>query len=150
MKGLIRICGKGLNICVAAIFSLTILVGCVTKEARKDISDEEALRQRIMAYWNHKIKQEFDKSYEYEYPIKGITRSRYISRLDSPLIRYKDFSIKSIIKLSDDTAEVEMDILPVLKAPGAKPFEHKTTIKEKWVKWNGLWYHVFQKDFPAQ
>lgn len=146
MKGLIRICGKGLNISVAAIFFLTILVGCVTKEARKDISDEEVLRERIMAYWNHKVKQEFDKSYEYEEPLfrKKMTIVNYIKGFNTAKASWSGASIEGL-KIEGDSAIVDMKVRVKIVVSSSGNIEQDVALKEKWVKVDGLWYHIPQK-----
>src|ERR1700690_3299340 len=62
---------KTFNLRVGAVvfFSLIIFSGCSIKEAVKNVPDEDILRERVMAYWGYKINEEFDKAYEFEYPL---------------------------------------------------------------------------------
>jgi hypothetical protein len=123
------------------IFLLTIFSGCVTKEAVKNVSDEEVLRERVIAYWNLRINKEFEKTYDYEY-LPSMPKARYMVRLSNPLIEYKAFEIKNIRFDTDDSADIEMSVRVVAKAPGARAFEHESIIKERWVKAKGIWHHV--------
>lgn len=146
MKGLSQINEIRLKRLVAAIFLLTILSGCVTKEAIKDISDEEALRQRIMAYWNHKVKQEFEKSYEYEDPLfrKKMTIVKYIKGFNTARAGWSGASIEGL-KIEGDSAIVDMKVRVKIVASSSGNIEQDVALKEKWVKVDGLWYHVPQK-----
>jgi hypothetical protein len=127
------------------IFLLIFLFSCAKSEI-KLLSEEDVLRERIMNYWSHIIKEELDKAYDYEYPLGKMTLSKYIARKSNPMIKYKGFEIRSI-SINGDTADVEMEIVPVIKVPGERPFEHKTVILERWAKVDGIWYHVTKKDF---
>jgi len=125
------------------IFLLTIFSGCVTKEAVKNVSDEEVLRERVIAYWNHKIREEFDKSYEYEYPLyrKQVSLVKYIKGFKTDVIRWKAVNVKDI-NINDDEAVVGMYINMDVKVPGIRRIERDSLVKEKWVRVEGIWYHV--------
>jgi hypothetical protein len=125
------------------IFLLTIFSGCVTKEAVKNVSDEEVLRERVIAYWNHKIREEFDKSYEYEYPLyrKQVSLVKYIKGFKTDVIRWKAVNVKDI-NINDDEAIVGMYINIDVKVPGIRRIERDSLVKEKWVRVEGIWYHV--------
>lgn len=126
------------------IFLLIFLLSCAKSEI-KPISEEDILRERIMNYWNHIVKEELDKAYNYEYPLGKVSLSRYIAQRANPMVKYKGFEIKEIT-IKEDSADVQMEIMPVIKVPGERPFEHKTVILERWVKVEGIWYHVTKKD----
>ncbi len=145
MKGLRRFTGKGL-IAVTTIFFLTIFSGCVTKEARKDLTEEEILRQRIMAYWEFKIRQAFDKSYDFEDPLfrKKMTLVNYIKGFNTARAGWSGASIEGL-KIEGDSAIVDMKVKVRIFASPSKPIEQDVALKEKWVKVDGLWYHVPQK-----
>ncbi len=123
-------------------FFLIIFFGCATKEAVKSVSDEEVLKERVTAYWNYRIKGELEKAYDYEYPLAKRPLTTYIAQHESPLLKYKSFELKSIMKNAGDVADVELTILPVVKVPGAKAFEHTLTITERWVKVDEVWYRM--------
>jgi len=128
------------------IFFLIIFLGCAKKEAIRKISDEEILKERVTTYWNHKVKRDFVKAYEYESPLsKEMTATKYVQMHANPALTYKSFEIRSIIKKADDIADVELMVVPVAKVPGAKPFEHEIAITERWVKVNDTWYHLSRR-----
>jgi hypothetical protein len=136
-------------VCVA-FFSLIIFSGCSIKDTVKKGSDEKVLRDRIMAFWNHKINKEFDKSYEYEDPLfrKKISMMNYISSFhaESAKAKWLEASIESI-KLEDDIAKVDMKLKLRLFATAsqAKAVEHEVPIREKWVRVDGNWFHVVKQ-----
>ncbi|MGC2062385.1 MAG: hypothetical protein WA610_05355 [Thermodesulfovibrionales bacterium] len=134
-----------------AILCLIILVGCAKKEAIKQMSDEEALRERVQLYWSHVIKEAFDKSYELEHPLykKNVSMVEYIRGVNNN-VKWIRVDIKSVV-LENDTADVmlEMDTklstIPIYKnktSDALMPNQRKT---EKWVRVDGIWYHVPKK-----
>ncbi|MEW6569609.1 MAG: hypothetical protein AB1390_00320 [Nitrospirota bacterium] len=96
----------------------------------------------MMAYWNYKIKKEFDKAYEYEYPVAKRSLTTYIAKHANPMLEYKSFELKSMVKKADHLADVELTVVPVVKVPGMRAFERTITIKERWVKVDEVWYHM--------
>ncbi len=130
------------NIGYIAIFSLIIFCGCVTKEAVKS-NTEDVLRERITDYWNYKMKEEFDKSYAYEDPFfrKQVNLVNYIRRFRTDIVKWKSAAVKEI-KLAGDSAEVDMILRTKVRLPQIKTVEHDSLTKEKWVKVDGVWYHV--------
>ncbi len=146
MKDLIRRCIKRLGLCITAIFLLTIFSGCVTKEARKDVSDEEVLKERVMAYWQHKVRQEFDKSYGYEDPLfrKKISIVNYIKGFNTARAGWSGASIEGL-KIEGDSAIVDMKVRVKITVSSSGNIEQDVALKERWVKVDGLWYHVPQR-----
>lgn len=144
MTVLIAIKEKVLRPAIITIFFLTILSGCVTKEARKDISDEEILKERVMTYWAYRIQKELDKTYIFEYPLyrKQVTLAKYIKRFDDPSIKFNRADVISIEKRENGVAEVQLKVNVKVKAPAAKPFIYDTILTDRWVRINGEWYHV--------
>ncbi len=131
----------------AAIFFLIIFFGCSIKDTVKSGSDEEALRERVTMYWNLKVKQEFDKSYEYEDPYyrKMTSLVTYIQGFNTSTLKWNDAKIKAV-EMGDDTAKVEMDLDTTIKLPDMKKIQHHKNVgEEKWVKVEGKWYHIPEK-----
>jgi hypothetical protein len=128
------------------IFLLIILSGCATKEALKSTTDEEILRERVMAYWNHKIKQEFEKSYEYEYPLfrKTVNVVNYIKGFNTARAGWTNAGIEGL-HIEEDNATVDMKIMIKIAVSSSRNLDHEGFIKEKWVKVDGIWYHIPQK-----
>jgi hypothetical protein len=126
-----------------AIHLLIILGGCATKDALKSVSDEDILRERVMAYWDYKVKGEFDKSYEYEHPLfkKQTSMVKYIQGFKSGVARWLGTNVEDI-EIKGDTAEASVNVKTVVRIPRVKPIESDSLIKEKWVKTDGMWYHV--------
>jgi hypothetical protein len=126
-----------------AIFSLIIFQGCVTKEAVKNVPDEVILRERVKTYWEYKINQEFDKSYEFEAPIyrKKVNLVNYIRGFNINLVRWNGAMIDNI-KVESDSAMIDMNLRVKVNLPGIKTNEYNSLIKEKWVKVDGMWYHI--------
>jgi len=128
------------------IFLLTIFSGCVTKEAVKNVSDEEVLRERVIAYWNHKIRQEFDKTYEFEDPLfrKKINIVNYIKGFNTARAGWTGASVEGL-KIEEDSAIVDMKVRVKITVSSSGNIEQDVQLQEKWVKVDGLWYHVPQK-----
>lgn len=130
------------------IFFLIISVGCA-KNVIKNVSDsdEAVLKERVKAYWNHKVKGELDKMYQLEYPLYKKTMSlvKYIRLHSNPLIQYENFEVIDVKKKEDDVADAKLMVNVKLKVPGEKPFEHSTRLDETWMRIDGEWYHVPHK-----
>lgn len=134
----------------AAALLLIFFAGCAAKGTVKNQSDEQALRERIMAYWGSRVEEKFDKSYEYEYPQyrKTVNLVNYL-RGFQPTVRWTAYKIEKIAR-KDDAAEVTLSVdlhvnLRFSKVP--KPMESDTKgvmFNERWVKIEGVWYHVPQ------
>jgi hypothetical protein len=124
---------------------LIISGGCGTKEAVKNISDEEALRDRVRAYWDYKVKEEFDKSYEYEYPLfrNQVNMTNYIRSFHTGKAGWSGARIEEV-HMEGDTATVDMKIMIKILVSSSKNLEHEALLKEKWVKVDGIWYHIKQ------
>ncbi len=126
-------------------FCLIIFSGCATKDAVRNLSDEDALRERVNVYWSYKIKEEYDKTYLLEAPLykKMISPVAYIRRMN-PAVAYKAFDILDMTINKDmGSAEVKVGLKVQLKVPSVKPFVHDMVLTEKWVRIDGEWYHVF-------
>jgi len=130
------------HLSLTIIFFLIIFSGCATKEAVK-VSDEEVLKERVMAYWNLKMHEEFDKSYQYELPLyrKNVTMVSYIKGFNTRVVKWLGASIDNV-KRQDDTAMIDLNVKVKVNVPGLKDPGHDSLIKEKWVKVEGIWYHV--------
>lgn len=141
-----RIRGKD-RLALAATVFLLMVSGCFRSAALKELSLEEALRQRVMAYWKFRINEELDKSYSYEHPLyrKQTPITGYVRRYSSPLIRLNSYEITDISLKDADRAAVGLKLNETLKIPGAKPFTHDTILEEQWVKVEGTWYHLIKE-----
>jgi hypothetical protein len=131
---------------IITIFLLIIFSGCATKVAVKRETDEELLRQRVMAYWNYKIEQKFDKSYEYEDPLfrKEVDMVNYIRSFHVGRFAWAGASIEQI-HTEGDVATVDMKMTIKVMLSHSKNLESQSFVKEKWVKVDGNWYHIPEK-----
>ncbi len=136
---------------VIVFFCLIILSGCSIKETVRHASDEEVIRERVMAYWGYKISEQFDKAYEFEYPLykKSTTLLSYLRHLN-PNYHWKKCEIDAV-RIAEDLASVDLKITS--KAAIHSPTMPRTELEfkdvmatEQWVRVDGTWYHV-PKDF---
>jgi hypothetical protein len=113
---------------------LIILTGCAKRNSIKTESQEDVLRKRITEFWNHRVNLELDKCYYYEYPLlrKKISLVQYI----------KSFNIDIFDK---ENAEVKLDLVVSVKMPSIARFDDATSVTEKWVTVDGIWYHVAKR-----
>lgn len=139
---------KKLSVLMVAICYLIISTGCATKEAVKNISDEDVLRNRVAAYWSSKVKGDMDKAYLYEdtFTKKTISVTRYIQANSNPLIRFMDFEVLDIRPMEDGHYEVKVKTRIWAKVPGAKAFEHDAVMSEQWLREEGSWNHITNAD----
>lgn len=126
------------------ILSLIIYSGCAKKETIKSGTDEEVLRERVMAYWNYRVKQEFDKSYEFEDPIyrKKVSLVSYIKRFGFDPAKMMGVNIKGV-QMEDSAAQLDLKAKIEVRAPGApRPLTVDMDRKDRWGRIEGIWYHV--------
>lgn len=126
-----------------AFFFLIIFSGCSIKDAVKSGSDEEILRDRVMAFWDHKIKEEFDKSYEYEHPLyrKKTGMVQYIGSFNTYVVKWYSAKVDGI-HMEGTTALVDLTVRTKVTLPQIKTSEVDSLLSEKWVKVDDVWYHV--------
>ena len=131
------------RLALRVIFFLIIFTGCATKEAVKSVPEEEILKERVTTYWNYKIHEEFDKSYEYELPLyrKKVSMVRYIKGINTTVLKWLGAKVDMITR-EDSSAIVDLTLRIQMRLPGLKDAGHDAMIKEKWVKVEGMWYHV--------
>lgn len=131
-----------------AILFLVFLTGCVTTRTIKNASDEEVLKQRVTAYWDYKIKGEFEKSYEYESPLyrKKVDLVNYIRSFGTGTAKWTGVKITGMA-IQGDLAQVHLKIRVKLgqRVVHGKEVELWTAISEPWMKQGGVWYHVEEK-----
>ncbi len=134
----------------AVLFFLIILTGCSIKETVKNTSDQEILTERAAAYWGHMCRQEFDKAYDFEYPLykKTVSLVEYIRRF-RPNVTWNNPVIENV-RIEDGTASMEVKVETDIKMTtpkAAKRIEARpvAVINEKWIKVDGVWYHVPKK-----
>jgi len=128
-----------------AILCLIILLGCAKKDAIKNIPDEVDLRERVETYWNYKVKEEFDKTYEYEYLLyrKQVSMMNYIRGFKTTRAKWIEASINDI-KIADDNADVAMKVkVRIISSP--RNIEQDVIINERWSNVEGKWYHIPHK-----
>ena len=109
------------------------------------MSTEEELKARIVTYWDYKVKEEFDKSYAYEEPLykKNVNPSTYIMELRKKRLKWLGASIEDIL-IEGELARVKMQLKVKIPFP-PKDFVQEVSLDEKWVKVDGVWYHLLKK-----
>jgi hypothetical protein len=136
--------GTRISVFMLLFLFLIISIGCVKKEAIKISSDEEVLRERVMAYWNYRVKQELDKTYEFEDPIYRKSHSivSYIKKFGVDPIKLKEVKINGL-QMEDGVARIDLRTRVELRAPGSrKPLAADADRNDRWGKIDGIWYHV--------
>ncbi len=105
------------------------------KEQKSFSKKEQDLVKRFSAYWHYRLKNQLDKSYQYELPYQRylISVDDYKSQIDSYGEGTK-VELASISYISPNIVAVKR----LIKTP-----KRKYTLKDKWVYVNGTWYHKF-------
>ncbi len=148
MKSRIKSYDKEKTFYLTVIFFLIIFSGCATKEAVvRNVNEDEVLRERAMTYWGHKVRQEFDKSYTYEDPYyrKRFNMIKYIKSIDTARAKWTSANVENL-QINGDSAIIDMKVkVHITVAPSARDIEQEFSLKETWVKVDGIWYHVPKK-----
>ena len=131
-------------LCIA-IICLIILWGCAKKEVLNNTPDEEVLRNRVAMYWDYKVKEEFDKSYNYEDPLfrKKMSMTKYIKSINTNLVKWMGADIESL-RLENDSADVDIKLKIRVMADPRHYADKDVNLKEKWIRVDEVWYHIPQ------
>jgi hypothetical protein len=126
---------------------LIILLGCATKYVKK-VPEEEKLRARITQFWKHRMNREFDKMYDFEYPLyrKAVSMVNYIEGAPKHS-RILDAEIADI-SIEGNQAKVGMNVKAWISLPQFrmnKGDSYTSYRRERWVKADGEWYHLPKK-----
>ncbi len=83
------------------------------------------------------------KSYEYEAPNyrKQTNMINYLKGINTDVVKYLA-ATPGDVKLDGDSARVKVQVRVRVKLPQMKSDEYSTLLTEKWVKVDGVWYHV--------
>jgi hypothetical protein len=66
---------------------------------------------------------------------------KYIKGFNTAVLKWLGATVDNI-KRENDSAMVDLTLKVKVKVPGVKDPGHDSSIKEKWVKVEGIWYHV--------
>ncbi len=120
--------------CLVIIFFVMVFSACA-HVATTSPDSEEALRQKVQAEWNAKLKKDWGTVYDMtveEYK-KLIERNIFIQRAN---IHVKNFSIEEV-KILEPGKEASAVVKNTIIQMG---FEFNKTAKEKWLWENGDWH----------
>jgi len=122
------------------------LLSCSPVVRGKKETSEEALRRRVSEYWGYRVSGELDKCYGYEYPLlrKQKTLIQYLKKYKTRTLKWLDFGIKGVRIEEDAKADVMLDLKVAVRLPGIPPHQRDSAIVDRWVKIDGIWYHVFE------
>jgi hypothetical protein len=133
------------RVLLIAILLLVFLSGCVTTKTKQEQTEQEGLRERVMAYWNYKIKGEFDKSYGYEDPFyrKSTNLVGYMGNISSAALKWRSAEIEKIDEKGDAaTVDLKLGVEVILpQIDRRRSIQMNAPLADKWVKVEGVWYH---------
>ena len=117
-----------------------LAVGCAGLP--KGADGESALRSRVNAYWQHKIKGEFDRAYLLESPDirEKITLTNYIKAQTGGVI-WRDVDIESV-SINEDLATVILKINYVFLGMFGPKEGISRQINDYWQLQKGKWYRL--------
>ena len=105
------------------------------------------LQTRVEEYWQARIRGDAQRSLAYEQPDQrqrlgdNIHRARFTSGLAVRTAAIADPDSLQLVAEAQE-ARVPVRIQYQYVFPGAKPMLVPTTIQDRWVKQDGVWYHV--------
>jgi len=137
---------KAVNIIVIAVLILGLFFGCETQKTDITVKDsKQLLESRLNEYWKAVIEKNFDKAYNFEYPVfrKMVPKENYIKAgLNSRATYVEAEPLEIQINEEDNTALVKMGLTVKLNIPHLKANTIKIQKKEKWIEVDNVWYHV--------
>ena len=107
------------------------------------------LQTRVEEYWQARIQGDAQRIFEYERPDQrkqlgdNIHRARFTSGLAVRTAAIADpDSLQLVADAQEARVPVRIQYQYVFPVPGAKPMLVPTTIQDRWVKQDGVWYHT--------
>ena len=100
--------------------------------------EDENLKQKAVKYWNSKLTGDMITCYQLEEPAyqKAVPISQYVKGGN---VIYKDVSVKNI-QIDGDNATVTVKLHYIIPALGSR-LVFPDTVKDKWRKIEGKWFH---------
>ena len=152
---------RGLTLCVSrssSLFSALLLfllpvLFLIRAETAPDTSTSDpssvGLQTRVEEYWQARIQGDAQRTLEYEHPDQrerlgdNIHRARFSSGVTVRTAALADpDSLQLVADAQEARVPVRIEYQYVFPVPGVKPMLVPTTIQDRWVKQDGVWYHV--------
>lgn len=129
-----------LRLHIFCIITLFIVSSCASAQPKGNT--ESSLKERVTAYWQHKIKREFEKSYLFESPEirEKINLTDYIKVFSGPGV-WKKATISSVA-IEGSFATVHVEINYIIVGVYCPEEGLTSTIREYWQLEDGIWYHL--------
>ena len=107
------------------------------------------LQTRVEEYWQARIQGDAQRTFEYERPDQrkrlgdNIHRARFSSGLAVRTAAIADpDSLQLVADAQEARVPVRIEYQYMFPVPGVKPMLVPTTIQDRWVKQDGVWYHT--------
>lgn len=131
----------------AAIACLLVFLGACSHFQHNNLTPEEALRNRVAAYWETLIEGDQEKAFMFIEPQgqKPSNRDRFCSGMRN--FDFLSYEIKEI-KLEDTRALVSVERTFKIQ-PWVIPLQFKDPISQtqtdEWVRIDGIWYAAYER-----
>jgi hypothetical protein len=139
---------KYIKIGLSLFLLLTYIIACAKIPSQLQLSPEDVLKERVMAYIDSRMKGEFEKSYGYEDPLfrKKVSEENYIYTMTRGAFKWVGADIKEIaIEGEKGVVRIVLRGQPLIKGLS---INNKTliesTIPLTWIKSEGVWYNSLQ------
>lgn len=125
---------------VLSLFILLLIFACAVTQPTKDAAS--ALKERANAYWQHKIKNELDKTYLLELPgmREKVSLVNYIKAFSSGYLLI-DAHVKSVA-IDGTSARVILNVRYSLLGVYAAKQGISRDVVDLWELVDGQWYHA--------
>jgi hypothetical protein len=133
---------RWLIILICLVVPATMVLCCAPAMKPKKISETEILRKRVTEYWALRIKGDLVKNYEYEIPSyrEKVALADYLLR-QGQMLKFTSAEIREM-DVDGNRATVEVFLRFNYQIPNFKIKTSEDSIREKWVKFEGEWYHI--------
>ncbi len=113
----------------------------VEKKAKGEVVKAQELEKKAQEYWNHKVKREYYKMYDFECPEvrKKLTRDEYAQTFGR-IVMLSTAKVEKVEKAEDNKAKVVVNLQGVI-VPAAKKFT--LPVRDPWRFDNNTWCHEF-------
>ncbi len=108
-------------------------------------NEEVKLKAIAQKYWNSKLTGDVITCYQLESPSYQKRTPLSIYAKEGNLV-FKKVKIKKV-EINDDKGTVLVEVKYIIPAFGTKHV-FPSTVKDRWIKFDGKWYHVMKNDKP--
>jgi hypothetical protein len=125
------------------IGSLVALTHCATgpEVTRKD--EREAFRERVQAYWQHRVDGKIEQAYQFELPAYREKTSILQYGNSYKIMKYLEANVREV-RVEGEKGKAQIGVIYIMLFNRLMNKHLTKTEEENWVNIKGVWYRIPQ------